>query len=40
MATIAIAVVLFVLLPVLALLRGAESRPGFDGRPDWRSLNS
>jgi hypothetical protein len=39
MITVAFALVLFVLLPVLAVRHGAESRPGFDFRPDWRSFN-
>ncbi len=39
MTAVAFALVLFVLLPVLALRHGAESRPGFSGRTDWRSLN-
>ena len=38
MITVAFALVLFVLLPVLAVRHGADSRPGFGSHPDWRSL--
>ncbi len=40
MTVVAFALVLFVLLPALAVGRGAESRPGFGARPDWRSFTS
>ena len=39
MTTVAFLLVLFVLLPVLAVRHGADSRPGFGVRPDWRSFN-
>jgi|tagenome__1003787_1003787.scaffolds.fasta_scaffold18764066_2 hypothetical protein len=38
MVSVAFALVLFVLVPALAVRHGAESRPGFGSRPDWRSL--
>jgi hypothetical protein len=38
--TIALTLVLFVLLPVLAVRYGAESRPGFGSSPDWRLRRS
>ena len=37
---IAFALLLFVLLPVLATRYGADSRPDFAGRPDWRARNA
>lgn len=40
MITAAFIVALFVLLPVLALRHGAESRPGFAGSLDWRRLDA
>jgi len=40
MVTVAFALVLFVLLPVLAVRYGAESRAGFGQTPDWRLRNS
>jgi hypothetical protein len=31
---------LFVLLPLLAVRHGVDSRPGFATPPDWRRLDS
>jgi hypothetical protein len=36
----AMLVFLFVVLPILAVRHGAESRPGFATPPDWRRLDS
>ena len=40
MTVAAFLVFLFVVLPLLAVRYGAESRPGFAGSPDWRKLDS
>ena len=40
MIIVAFALALFVLLPVLAVRYGAESRAGFGSTPDWRLRNS
>ena len=40
MLTATLLVLLFVVLPLLAVRHGAESRPGFATPPDWRSLDS
>jgi hypothetical protein len=40
MVAAAFILVLFVLLPVLAVRYGAESRTGFGSTPDWRLRNS
>jgi hypothetical protein len=40
MTAAAFLVLLFVVLPLLALRYGAESRPGFATPPDWRGLDS
>jgi hypothetical protein len=32
--------IVLAVVPVAALRYGAESRPGFRGRVDWRELNS
>jgi hypothetical protein len=33
-------VLLFVILPLLAVRHGVDSRPGFATPPDWRRLDS
>ncbi len=40
MTTVAFLVLLFVLLPFLAVRHGVESRTGFATPPDWRRLDS
>ena len=40
MTTAALLVLLLVVLPILAVRHGAESRPGFASPPDWRRLDS
>jgi hypothetical protein len=40
MTFVALLVLLFVVLPLLSVRYGAESRPGFATRPDWRRLDS
>ena len=40
MIAAAFILVLFVLLPVLAVRRGAESRQGFGRHIDWRRLDA
>jgi len=40
MTIAAILVLLLVVLPILAVRYGAESRPGFATPPDWRRLDS
>ena len=40
MTAAALLVLLFVVIPVLAVRHGSESRPGFATPPDWRRLDS
>ena len=40
MTTALFLVILFVLLPLLAVRHGVDSRPGFATPPDWRRLDS
>ncbi len=40
MTSLAFTIVLFVLLPVLAVRFGAESRSGFGPTPDWHLRTS
>jgi hypothetical protein len=40
MTAAAFLALLFVLIPLLSVRHGAESRPGFGTSPDWRRLDS
>jgi len=40
MTPVVFLVFLLVALPILSVRYGAESRPGFGGRPDWRRRDS
>jgi len=40
MTTALLLVLLFVVLPILALRHGVDSRPGFGTPTDWRRLDS
>jgi hypothetical protein len=40
MTTVLFLLTVFVLLPLLAVRYGVDSRPGFAGRPDWRRRDS
>ena len=39
MVIVGFALLLFIVLPLLAVRHGADSRPGFGSPPDWRPLN-
>jgi hypothetical protein len=39
MTIVGFALLLFIVLPILAVRHGADSRPGFGSHPDWRALN-
>ena len=40
MTAAALLILLFVVLPLVSVRYGAESRPGFANAPDWRRLDS